>query len=277
MEALNITTTNPWGGPSTITVTPTTTPPPSRSLPPRLLDIGLLKSSLLPSLTLSSSLSLAAYAVGRATDRLDTKDIVWPLTPVLNAWWAAVFRHTVPSRSCHLPVIGDTHIGGAGVSLGTTWRGLSGAEKTLLGGVTLWGGRLFYRVLSRALKREGCKDGSRYEGRKRRSGVTLFGTWSVGGEFWNWAWLTEYVPAVMFSSIISLPVTTPFRLNIGGGGTVGVHWGMNLARVVAVGLFSAGVMLEVLADQQLAKFEEMGETKGKICRDGVWDIVRHPK
>jgi steroid 5-alpha reductase family enzyme len=48
-------------------------------------------------------------------------------------------------------------------------------------------------------------------------------------------------------------------------------------RAVAVGLFSAGFALEVVADWQLGEFKEKVESKGKMCREGVWGVVRHPK
>jgi steroid 5-alpha reductase family enzyme len=46
---------------------------------------------------------------------------------------------------------------------------------------------------------------------------------------------------------------------------------------VAVGVFSAGLALEVLADWQLGEFKERADSQGKMCREGVWGVVRHPK
>ena len=45
--------------------------------------------------------------------------------------------------------------------------------------------------------------------------------------------------------------------------------------MAAVGLFSAGLALETLADWQLDQFKAEGNTG--ILKEGVWSIVRHPK
>ncbi|KAK4245876.1 DUF1295 domain-protein [Corynascus novoguineensis] len=282
-------TSNPWGRGADITTPPlhpTSTTP--SILASSLVDVGLLKSTLLPSLTINASLAAVAYTAGRLTDRLDTKDFAWPLGPVLNAWYAAVFRHT-PLFSSSSEEGGG---GGGGVSVATAWRALTAADRVLLGGVTLWGGRLLYRVASRARAR-GPRGGDdpRYEAVKYQRGLTLGTRWPLaGGGFWDWAWLTVYLPEAAFQSVIALTVTAPFRLGLGGfTGVDHVVWGAGaggyareVVRAVAVGLFSAGFALEVLADWQLSKFkgkekeEEEEEGKGKMCREGVWSVVRHP-
>jgi protein-S-isoprenylcysteine O-methyltransferase Ste14 len=93
-----------------------------------------------------------------------------------------------------------------------------------------------------------------------------------------------YLPEAVVQSVISLAVTTPFRMGLGGlGGSwalgVGVSGGClgEVVRAAAVGLFSAGFALEVLADWQLGEFKEKAESHGKMCREGVWSVVRHPK
>jgi hypothetical protein len=55
-----------------------------------LIDVGIFRDTILPSVAVHSSLALAAFVAGRATNRLDTKEMVWPVAPVANAWWSAV-------------------------------------------------------------------------------------------------------------------------------------------------------------------------------------------
>ena len=51
--------------------------------------IGLTKSTILPFLGVHGGLSLIAYGISRATDRVELKDYLWPTGMILNAWWAA--------------------------------------------------------------------------------------------------------------------------------------------------------------------------------------------
>lgn len=43
----------------------------------------------------------------------------------------------------------------------------------------------------------------------------------------------------------------------------------------AVGIYSAGLTLEVLADWQIENHKRKG--RAGLYKDGVWSIVRHPK
>ncbi|KAK3984496.1 hypothetical protein QBC44DRAFT_220728, partial [Cladorrhinum sp. PSN332] len=219
----------------------------------------ILKSTLLPSLTLQTSLAAIAYLTGRATDRLETKDLIRPLGPLLNAWHSACFRHTFTS---HAPV-----------SPFTALKALSGSERLLLAGVTLWAGRLFYRLVSRAINRPRGGDNPMYENMKH--------TW---GFSWNKVLWKVFLPEVVLQALISLPFTVAFRLGCpytpGIGNVVGIGMDDNwkgFGQAVSVGLFTAGLVLEGLADWQLEEFkrsEEGGERR--ICKEGVWGIVRHP-
>ncbi|CCC12645.1 hypothetical protein SMACR_05606 [Sordaria macrospora] len=271
-------TTNPWGGHSWISDSPTKTALPldnstlyektpsgatntSRSVGNKLFhsslfDIGILRDTLLPSLTLHSGLALVAYGAGRYTNRLETKDWLWPSGQVLNAWWSALGKR----------VICD------GIPLSSAWAIVDRPQRLLLTGVTLWGSRLFWRIANRSLKRGSGKDDPRYETTKKQAG------WS-----WNKALFTTYLPEAVFQSLITLPFTAPFR-HLAGSDTA-CPWALSggyaaVGQAVAVGLFSMGFALEVLADWQLEKFKEK-EKEGKeshnaMCREGVWSIVRHP-
>lgn len=205
-------------------------------------DVGILKSTLLPSLGLYSSLSVATFVAAETTNRVELKDWLWPSGQVINAWWSAVGR---PMNE-------------TGISFSDAWTGLTWTEKLLLGGVSIWGARLFARIASRSLVRG--KDDPRYDAVKKERG------------FWKSALFKVFLPEALFLSVISLPVTLPFSM-----GDTTLSMGMNslsTVRALGAGLFSAGFALEVLADTQL---ESHRKKHDDLCRHGVWSIVRHPK
>lgn len=214
-------------------------------------DVGIFKSTLLPSFTLHTGLSVATYVASRCADRADLKDWNWPASQVLNAWWSAV----------------GTHVYHQGLSVGEAWRDLAWSEKVLLGGVTVWGTRLFYRVVRRSLAREAGRDDPRYERAKAKERGGTAGFWGLTASF-----VRVYLPEALFLTLITLPFTLPFR----GGHAGGISMDQDVAsalRGLGIGLFGAGFTLETLADSQLASHQEQC---GDLCRHGVWSIVRHP-
>ncbi|KAG9194679.1 hypothetical protein G6011_04714 [Alternaria panax] len=203
-----------------------------------LFDVGILKDTLVPSLTLHSGLALIAYGAARYTDRVEAKDWLWPSGQVVNAWWSAVGRRLAQ-----------------GYTVSQAFSRLSWHERVILTGVTLWGGRLFYRIVRRSVQRG--EDDPRYAEVKKEEG------------FWNSALFKVFVPEAFFQMLISLPFTAPFRHE--GAVMTGYH---PLIQMFAVGLFSSGLALETLANYQLDQFKAEGN-KG-IMREGVWSIVRNP-
>jgi steroid 5-alpha reductase family enzyme len=204
-----------------------------------LFDVGILKDTLVPSLTLHSGLALIAYGAARYTNRVEAKDWLWPSGQVANAWWSAVGRRLVQ-----------------GYTVSQAFSRLSWHERVILTGVTLWGGRLFYRIARRSLDRG--DDDPRYAEVKKEEG------------FWNSALYKVFIPEAFFQMLISLPFTAPFRHE--GAVMTGYH---PIVQMFAVGLFSSGLAMETLADYQLDQFKAEGN-KG-IMREGVWSIVRNPK
>jgi steroid 5-alpha reductase family enzyme len=204
-----------------------------------LFDVGILKDTLAPSLGLHSGLAIIAWGAARYTGRLEAKDWLWPSGQVANAWWSAVGRKLY-----------------AGLTLSQAVGRLSWHERLILTGVTLWGGRLFYRIARRSIQRG--KDDPRYDEVKQEE------------NFWNKSLLTTFIPEAFFQMLISLPFTAPFRHE--GAVLTGYH---PVMQMVAVGMFSAGLALETLADYQLDQFKAEGGTG--ILKEGVWSIVRHPK
>lgn len=206
-----------------------------------LYDVGIFNDCIFPSMALHGGLSVIAYAFGRANDRVQTKDYVWSLAPVINAWYGAVGRRVIQR----------------GIPLTRALGVLSRPERLILGGVTLWGGRLFYRVVTRAQKRG--KDDPRYDEMKSEPG------------FWNKALFSTYLPESLFQVLITLPMTAPFYHQ--GAVLSGYH---PFLQSVAVGLFCTGFALETLADKQLDEHKASTAGQHTLCKEGVWSLVRHP-
>jgi steroid 5-alpha reductase family enzyme len=205
-----------------------------------LFDVGILKDTLAPSLGLHSGLAIIAWGAANYTQRVEAKDWLWPSGQVINAWWSAVGRRLYQ-----------------GLTLSQALHRLSWHERLVLSGVTLWGGRLFYRIASRSIQRG--KDDPRYDQVKKQD-----------RDFWVKSLFTTFFPEAFFQMLISLPFTAPFRHQ--GAVLMGYHPFIQMA---AVGLFSTGLALESLADYQLDQYKAEGGTG--ILKEGVWSIVRHPK
>ncbi|CAK1359880.1 unnamed protein product [Cercospora beticola] len=215
--------------------------------------VGLLQNAVLPSFGLHGGLSVIAYGIARSTDRVEIKDYLWPSGMVINAWWTAVGRHSLAGpRAPALEIL----------------KRLSYSQKLLLGAVTAWGARLFYRIVKRSVSRG--KDDVRYENVKQQSG------------FWNKASLLFALEAA-FQTAISLPFTLPFRADsVTGFAGAPAEWAQTI-RLTAAGIFTAGLALETLADWQLdshknraIKEKQEGKQQSDLLRSGVWSIVRHP-
>ncbi|KAH9826645.1 DUF1295-domain-containing protein [Teratosphaeria destructans] len=212
--------------------------------------VGILKTTVLPSLGLHGGLSIITYGIARATNRVDLKDWLWPSGMVLNAWWTAVGRHVIMNND----------------SAGRVFAGLSFYQQALLGAVTLWGGRLLTRIVSRCLKRK--EDDPRYQHLKQEPGL------------WNTTAVLQFGVEAVAQAVIALPFTLPFNVDHVGDLSGPTRDIAVSARWLAAGLFTAGLTLETLADWQLESHKEkqLRETgqDGDLCRDGVWSIVRHP-
>ncbi|KAF9889430.1 hypothetical protein FE257_007332 [Aspergillus nanangensis] len=217
------------------------------SRPPGLStsDVGILRSTILPSLSLHTGFSVASFIAAKATDRAELKDFAWPSSQVANAWWSAIGRHI-----CH-----------DGVSFCAVWKALPWTEKVLLSSVTIWGLRLFCRIVSRSLARG--KDDPRYTELKAKD-----------PGFWKSAFLNLFLPEAVFLTFITLPFTLPFRMGSTTPSCLDLSSeAAGAIRAMGVALFGAGFALESMADCQL-ELHRLERTD--LCRHGVWSIVRHP-
>ncbi|CDM33091.1 hypothetical protein DTO013E5_5718 [Penicillium roqueforti] len=204
-------------------------------------DVGILKSTLLPSFSLYYSLSLATYLAAEVTDRVELKDWLWPSAQVLNAWWTAIGHPILKHK----------------ISFREACEALPWSERVLLSCVTIWGVRLFARIACRSLSRG--TDDARYDAAKKER------------NFWRRGFMRVFFPEAVILSVISLPFTVPFTM---GGATLPIgNDGVNVVRALGVGLFAAGFALEAMADTQLALHRR---ERTDLCRHGVWSLVRHP-
>ena len=200
-----------------------------------------IQDIVVPSLGLHTGLSAIAYAAARTTGRLEGKDYLWPSGLVINAWYHALIRHVAN-----------------GVPLSTALKSLTTTDRLVLGGVTLWGGRLFYRIVKRSIQRG--RDDPRYDNVKTPSA-------------WTKAFFAKFLPEAVVQTIIGLSWSIPFN-----GTLISPHFGApreyaGLLHGAAVGLYTVGLSMEVLADWQL----ERNKSSNDLQRSGVWSIVRHPK
>ncbi|EIN11908.1 DUF1295-domain-containing protein [Punctularia strigosozonata HHB-11173 SS5] len=205
---------------------------------PGRISIRALQRPVGTSFLVHTGLSVGTWLIGASTDRADVKDILWPTGMVADAWYQAI----------GIPVLRY------GLPLSIALKGLTYRQALLLGGVTLWGLRLAYRITSRAVKQG--HDDFRYTKSKLQP------------SFWLESLFKQFIPEALFQTIICLPFTAPFRAT----NVALIPWGWT--DIAAVGLFTSGLTLETIADAQLATAKKNGESG--LVRSGVWSIVRHP-
>lgn len=214
-----------------------------------LFDPSILRSALLPAFQQHVALTVPAYLLGRSVDRYEAKDVLWGLSPVLVAWYSIVGRRTLSLSFYNY------------ASISTALRLLPRTDRLLLTGVTAWGLRLTYRVLSRAYRRG--TDDPRYDALH-----------AEGSSGWNWAYLTTFLPEAAAQALLTLPFTLLTNVPNAKVLAIPVKW-QGTVEALAIGLWGAAFGLEVLADWQLARHQKQAQEG--LCRDGVWSIVRHPK
>ena len=234
--------------------------PPPGSVPISLnasTAVGLLQTTVLPSFGLHTSLSLAAYGVARYTDRVEVKDYLWPSAQVANAWWSSV----------------GLRIAYDGLTPPQAWSTLTYAQKALLLGASVWGGRLLYRVASRSARR-------RRRGGDKEKDDPRYAAAKVDPRFWDRALFKAFLPEAAFQTLVTLPLTLPFRAapaSAAASPLLPDFLPASAVHSLAVFLFGAGLAAEVLADVQLESHARSGKADSELNREGVWSIVRHPK
>jgi len=121
--------------------------------------------------------------------------------------------------------------------------------------VTLWGGRLAAHI---ALRNRGHGEDRRYAAWRARHGP----------RFWWVSFFTVFMVQALFLWIISLSIqmagTSPRPAQF--------TWLDGLGTLV----WTAGFLVEAVADHQLSRFKKRPENAGKVMREGLWAYSRHP-
>jgi steroid 5-alpha reductase family enzyme len=219
---------------------------------------GVLHNALAPSLGIHAVLSLGAYGISRLTKRVDIKDWLWPSGLVLNAWYHALRPAFNSNSSSPVSVV---------------LKSLPWAQQLLLGGVTVWGTRLFYRIVSRSLRRG--QDDPRY--------AKFHGDDAETEGMWNKTLFSIFGMEGLAQSLIALSWSIPLSNPVGARVTSFITpSSAAIAEVVhnlAIALFTSGLALEILADYQLEAHKRKRSppsNSNELQRSGVWSIVRHP-
>ncbi|KAF7865916.1 hypothetical protein EAF04_006080 [Stromatinia cepivora] len=204
--------------------------------------VGLLQRSFLPALTTNTTLSLISYTIARLTNRLDLKDILWPLGPLISSWTIALQRHNF--------------------DISETWTNMAYPQKLIMAGLTTWSLRLFYRITARAISRG--KDDARYTSESKT------------GDYWNKSLFSTFLPEALVQSIIALPFTMCLAAPeiLIGTQPLPRNPGWKIANAAGVFLFTTGFVLEAGADLQLESHKK--NQNAGLLREGIWSIVRHP-
>ena len=205
-------------------------------------SVGILQNTLLPNFIFHTSISAPAYALARSTNQVQIKDVIWSSAQAANAWYAAIGSRLL-----------------LGVPLSTALSTITRPGWLILGGVTLWAARLTYRVVSRA-SRTGWEDDKRYEWVKKEPGG-----WTEAAVLFAMEGLVQ--------SLVGLPFTAPFRTSYPV--VTSPQDSKGTLEALAIGLYGAGLGLELLADWQLQSSKDKGGEG--VLDTGVWSIVRHPK
>ena len=121
--------------------------------------------------------------------------------------------------------------------------------------VTIWAARLGWHLFAR-WRRMGHED-SRYAAMRAKAGDTFAG-WSLWSIFWVQG-------AIMW--VISWPLQAAMAAP-----SVPFGWLDYLGSAIAMG----GIVLETIADIQLARFMEDPKNRGKVLDTGAWAWSRHP-
>ena len=169
---------------------------------------------------------------------------------LMTTLWAIQLR----TRNAATADVGWTLlVAGGAVAAGVVMDGDRSRRLLIATMAVLWAGRLgFYLLTDRGLR--GREEDGRYRALRDRWGA------AAPRNF-----LLLYLAQALVAALFVVPIAAAMR----GGPIDGFAVAGVLVWVIAV----AG---EALADAQLARFRENAETRGAVCRVGLWRYSRHP-
>ena len=134
-------------------------------------------------------------------------------------------------------------------------HGYMGRKVILTTLVTLWGLRLFFHLHAR---NTGKDEDPRYAAWREKH----------GSNFWIISLFKVFLVQALFQWLIALGVQY--------GQIFAVPARLTVFDYAGIFIWTAGFMIESLADRQLASFIKKPENRGKILDSGLWRYSRHP-
>ncbi len=124
----------------------------------------------------------------------------------------------------------------------------------LLALVSIWGIRLSYHIHKR---NTGRGEDYRYRSMRKKH----------GSRFWWYSLFSVFLFQGLLAWVISAPILWVFMSN-----GKSIFFLDKIAFVVWV----LGFFFETMSDYQLAKFKAKTANTGKVCKEGLWALCRHP-
>lgn len=134
--------------------------------------------------------------------------------------------------------------------------GLTPGKVLLLALVTAWALRLWLHLLRRSL---GKPEDPRYAAFRRRFGPERY-------------WWVSFFQVFLLQGALVIAVSAP--LQIAAAAAPPDHIG--LADLAGAVLFTAGFLVEAVADRQLQRFRDDPSKRGAVLDTGLWGWSRHP-
>jgi len=88
---------------------------------------------------------------------------------------------------------------------------------------------------------------------------------------WKTSLPMRFLRFYMVQAVVDVALSVPFLLMALDRAPFG-----RITEIAGLVLWAAALAGESVADAQLARFKRVSGTKGRVCRDGLWSVSRHP-